>query len=420
MYGISKNDLIQVKKKHKIQKKYLEDSFFYTKSGQVKTLLDVSFHANHSTRYYSEIINKINTINTIILTETIEYQPLFLTITLDGYFRDFLKGNFSRYIEHKHSHLIPNNEQRGFLRDKIAMGEKFTIKDLYNCLNHQLYRFQSSSPYRQIKKSGYKAHYVKVVEPHEADGVPHMHMMLYVPKIHKEPLFEAFKKYFPAPRNIKRLVHDDGTVCEFGQLFGFQWKIRSAPAYILKYLFKSFLNVKNNDELDYLQSWYIQHRILRVVTSHSLVPAWIYRKVMPLEQDWFYLTDIKRNGTCEWSSALDYFILEDENKKVLEYNQGIYRYIVHGKVIKEFGEKKYRPTLVVKLSKTIKKDTKKDTHTKKKKGMIALNHMTKKQLIEYEKDIEYGLDVKNLTVEYMQRMELLDNEIIKRGLYELK
>jgi len=438
MYGISQNDLEQTTKKLKIQKKYLEDSFFFTKSGQVKTLLEVSFHANHSSRYYAEIINKINTINTIILTEAIEYQPIFLTITLDGFFRGFLKGDFSRYDERKHSHLIPNDEQRGFLRDKIARGERFNIKELYNCLNHQVKRFQQSSPYKNISKSGYKAHYIKVTEPHKKDGVPHMHMMLYIPKIHTELLLEAYIKYFPAPQNLKPLKDKSGLSCKLGQINGFQWEIKSAPAYILKYLFKSFRNVKNNEELDELQSWYVTHRILRVVTSHSLIPAWIYRKVMPLEKDWFYLTDIKRNGICEWSSELDYFILEDENKKVLEYNQGVFKYIVHGKVIKEFGEKKYRPSLVIKLQKTIKRDIKKDvevqgcfpanednryvfdkdTHklTEKKKGMIALNYMTNSQLLAYERKLENGLDVKNLSIEYEQRLELLDNEIIKRGL----
>ena len=83
-------------KKHEVQRDYLDNHNFTTATGQVKSLLDVSFSANHSKRYYSEIINKINTINDIIAMEETQYQSIFITVTLDGYFRDFLKGNFSR------------------------------------------------------------------------------------------------------------------------------------------------------------------------------------------------------------------------------------------------------------------------------------------------------------------------------------
>ena len=59
MYGIKKHDLKFIQKKHEIQRSYLKDQFFIGSTGQVKTLLDVSFSANHSKRYYAEIINKM-------------------------------------------------------------------------------------------------------------------------------------------------------------------------------------------------------------------------------------------------------------------------------------------------------------------------------------------------------------------------
>lgn len=355
MYGIKKHDLKYIQKKHELQRKYLEDQFFVGSSGQVKTLLDVSFSANHSKRYYSEIINKINTINEIIATELVEYSSIFITITLDGFFRDFLKGDFSRYNEIKYKKLIPNNERFGHLRDKIEKEEKFSIKDLYNVLNFQLNRFQKSSKYMSIKKQGFKPHYIRVAEPHKKDGVPHIHMMLYVPSIFKNDLLEVFKDYFPAPQNLKVLKGKTD-----GQINGFQWDIKSAPAYILKYLFKSFLDVENESELDELQAWYIKHRILRVVTSHSLVPAWVYRKVIPLEKDWHYLTDIKNNATFELSKEEDYFMFEDEYNRVLRYEKGVYQLFNNNKLIKQFGTRKEveieKPNRRIKLTYTNKKD----------------------------------------------------------------
>ena len=335
MYGISNYDLIQVQKKHNIQREYLNESYFITKNGQSKSLLDVSFSANHSARYYSELLNKINTIDTIILASNVTYDNIFITITLDGFFRDFRKANFKRYNELKYSHLIPNNDTYGYLRDKIRDNEAFSIKDLYNCLNFQLKRFQSSSAYRKIKKDGHKSHYIRVCEPHKKDGVPHLHMMLYIPNIYRNSILETYKKYFPAPQNIKPLNNSND-----GQLKGFQWEINSAPAYILKYLFKTFLDVKNKSDIDNIQAWYIKHRILRVVTSHSLIPAWVYRKAMLLDKDWFYLTDIKETGLYEWSKDNDFFHLIDENGRELIYDSGQYTLCYGNRIIRQFGDKK--------------------------------------------------------------------------------
>ncbi|MGE4456222.1 MAG: hypothetical protein AB7E13_04765 [Arcobacteraceae bacterium] len=335
MYGITKHDLKIIQKKHDLQREYLKNSYFVSQtSGQVKSLLDVSFSANHSTRYYTEILNKINTINSLIASEiNVKYQPIFITITLDGFFRDFLYADFSRYNPDLHSIFIPNNERFGYLQDKIKQNEKFTIKDLYNVLNYQLWRFQVSKPYQKIKKDGFKLHYIRVAEPHKKDGVPHFHIMLYTPMQYLESLKKTYMKYFPAKQNIKRLNN-----CNLGQLNGFQWKIDSAPAYILKYLFKSFLDVKNKSNLDYLQAWYIQNRILRVVTSHSLIPVWVYRKCIALEKDWHYLTYLKENFIAEWSKEDDYFKFENTFSEItIIYEKGEYKKFYKDRLIKHFG-----------------------------------------------------------------------------------
>lgn len=56
MYGLKEKRFnSNSKKKHEVQRDYLENHNFLTSSGQVKTLLDVSFSANHSSRYYTEV-----------------------------------------------------------------------------------------------------------------------------------------------------------------------------------------------------------------------------------------------------------------------------------------------------------------------------------------------------------------------------
>lgn len=423
MYGLKEKDLIQIQKRHEVQRDYLENHNFLTSSGQVKTLLDVSFSANHSSRYYTEIINKINTINEIIDSSLVEYQPIFITVTLDGYFRDFLTNKFSRYNEKEHSNDIPNNERFGFLQDKIKNKEKFTIKDLYNVLNFQLNRFQKSNIFKKIKKSGHNIHYIRVCEPHKKDGVPHLHLMLYIPKIYLEEIKHFYIKYFPAPQNIKPLNKD----IDDGQLKGFQWDIKSAPAYILKYIFKSFLDVKNQTELDYLQAWYIKNRILRVVTSHSLVPAWVYRKIIPLEQDWHYLTDIRNNFISEWSKDDDYIRLEDESNRVLEYEKGLYKLFYKDRLIKQFGTKKeditpveIKATIKLKYKKRIKEPKLiidgvqyiiKNGNLKPFTPLIPVNKQS--FLTLYTDFIKMNnTDIENINLHHYG---LVKNELIKRG-----
>ncbi len=427
-YGITTKDLEVIQKKHEIQRAYLKDKFFIGSTGQYKSLLDVSFSANHSKRYYSEIINKINTMNEIVASELIEYSNIFITATLDGFFRDFLKGDFSRYNEDKHKKLIPNNDRFGHLKDKIASKEKFTIKDLYNILNYQMYRFQSSQKYRKIKKAGYKAHYIRVAEPHKKDGVPHIHMMLYVPVEFKNDLLKAYREYFPAPQNIKKLKN-----CKLGQLNGFQWDIKSAPAYILKYLFKSFLNVENESELDELQTWYIKHRILRVVTSHSLVPAWVYRKTAIIEKDWHYLTDIIKTGIASWNQENDYFMFQDEQDRVLRYHNGTYEVFNKNRLIKSFGKKKdtvskdkpFRVDLKLKYKKKIKNlhvivdgvdYVTVDNKLKKFNPIPIPSRMTDKILTEYFNE----QDNKPIDQLNIPHYKVTKNEMIKRGLFNNK
>lgn len=366
MYGLTEKDLKEIQKKHNIQREYLSNSTFETSNGQIKSLLDVSFSANHSERYYSEIINKVNTLNDLMNSDIdVTYKPVFITITLDGFFRDFLYGKFERYHDKYHKKQIPNNERFGFLKDKIKNKEKFTIKDLYNCLNFQLYNFRKSNIFKKIKDNGQKVHYIRVCEPHKKDGVPHLHIMMYIPLQYVEEMKNFYIRYFPAPQNLKPLNNKND-----GQLKGFQFNIDSAAAYILKYIFKSFLDVKNQSQIDYLQAWYIKNRILRIITSHSIVPAWVYRKMIPLEKDWYYLTDILKNSVskkeylenkkdflkdfsfCEWSKEEDYIRFEDNTNRTLEYNKGIYKLYYKTRVLKEFGtlkEKKITQITTFKL-----------------------------------------------------------------------
>lgn len=340
MYGLTDQDIVYINQKIKNQKKYLEDNYFSTSSGQIKTLLDVSYSANHSQRYYAQLSNKINTMSEY--AHHFDLKPVFMTITLDGFFRDFLKGDFRRFNKRKNDKKIkilksiPNNEVYGFLQDKIKNEISFTIKDLYNVLNFQFKKFLSSYPFKKMLKEGLKYIYIRTVEPHKLDGVPHFHLMFYIPSHYEQSIKDAFVTYCPAPRNAKH---------------GFITDIKNPVGYILKYITKSFIDVKNQNDLDYIQCWYIKHRIMRCVTSRFTVPQWVYQKCYAIENNWHYLTDFiyDENKICEWDFNRKYFHFHDLNSsREIRYEDGVISLIRDDRIIQTFGEKKEK--VVIKSS----------------------------------------------------------------------
>lgn len=343
-YGLTPDDLKYCRDKIDGQRSYLSNNYFQTPTGQVKSLLDVSFSANISERYYSQLSNKINTMSDLAKSQNL--KPVFLTITLDGFFRGLLTANYSKWDrqteKEKKEYLrhIPNNDVHGFLRDKIVSRSKFTVKDCYNTLAFQWMNYAKSYAFKNLKKDGKQFIYLKAAEPHK-DGVPHFHVLLWIPENYFEQFKKDFVRNFPAPQNHKPIT--DGNE---GDTKGFQTAIHNPVGYIMKYATKSFMDLRTGEDMNYLQSWYIKHKIRRITTSHSTIPQWVYQKVFAIEKDWYHLTDlnIREPMLCEWNKEEDYFNLIEDSGRSLEYDRGVLtlRYIGSDKPIQQLGEFKER------------------------------------------------------------------------------
>ncbi len=346
-YGLTFKDLEAVRDKLQRQRAYLEKHEFYSSfSGQVKTLLDVSMSPNHSARYYAMILNKVSTFISYNFDK--DLTPLFLTITLDGFFRDFLRGDYSRWKKYKdkYKNHIPNNERFGYYLNQIDIEASksnpnpLTPKDLYKILSFQFFRFIRSYTLQKLKKEGLEFTFIKVHEPHK-DGVPHLHILFYLPSQYIKPLYYHFKNFFPAPRNHQKLnFRDNGRTSQgIYETQGFQWKINSPMGYILKYILKSFRNVQNNEDIDYLQAWYVHYKIPRIIFSRTLIPQDVYYKASLLEDDWFYLTLIRRySGGYLRNKKYDYFRFDDEeNDRHIYYFRGYFMLVSKGHIVRTFG-----------------------------------------------------------------------------------
>jgi len=353
-YGLSIDDLEYARRKIARQKDWLENNHFTTANGEEKTLLDISYGANVSERYYSRLLNKIDTFNTISISHNL--VPIFLTCTLDGFFRDFKEGDFSRFDEETRARYIehiPNNNRNGYYMDMIDKEITLNNKDLYKILGHQLHRFNRSGTLQNIRKNGNDYTYVRVTEPHR-DGTPHFHILMYAPIEEVFNIKKEFEKFFPAPQNHK-IKKGGGYILDSSirETNGFQTNIRSASSYILKYILKSFVNVKNQDEIDYLQAWYSHNRIPRMIMTHTLVSQDVYQTASIVDNDWFYLTETKMNGTYFRDVDNNSFLLEDTNGRRISYTNGVLTLSKGSKILNTYGEYKYIIP-IVRVSKNIK------------------------------------------------------------------
>jgi len=362
-YGLTVHDLNYTKQKITKQREFLEKNTFLSSKGQVKSLLDVSFSANHSERYYSQILNKVHTMDSYALS--INYVPIFMTVTLDAPFHEMVEGKFEKFYKKYKivfgeiielstgeviTNLVPNNDRYGFLIDAIEQERRLSIKDLYRILSFQLHGFQMSYVFKKIRKEENEVSYLRVTEPMKS-GVPHFHLLLYTKEEYIKGLYDSFHKYFSAPQNSKPLSYrDNKRICtkplEDGtqETQGFQWDINSATGYVLKYVLKSFRNVQNEEEIDYLQAWYIEHRIPRIITSHTLVPQWVYHIMQVIDKDWYYQTDLKKNHSFSSDSLNKKFEFNDYdfNRKIT-YDNGLLRVYNNNKLMTSHGTKKYAP-----------------------------------------------------------------------------
>jgi len=430
LYSVSSDDLKFYNHFLDNQKQFLISNYITTKFGQTKSYLDMSFSANFSSRYYAEVSNRVNSIvETSISMDTI---PVFLTITLNGCFRDALKGDFSRFTQ-KDIASLPYD-----LKYKLNHNESFNIKDLVYLLNRLWDSFTSRNVFRKIKKSNQFYSYIRVFEPHKKDGVPHIHALLFIPKIYIYQILDLYKYVFYAPQNLRK---DKITVQQVknGEINGFQWSIFNPAGYVLKYIQKTFINFNKNNKLDSLSCWYVKYKVRRFLTSRSLIPIWVYRKIFFLEKNLYNLTQIfyDPDSICEWDFERKYIHFYHSKTQIdILYDNGYYRYACKGKVIYEHNDIsvvhqsklsfKVQPKLVLKSDKRLQNTPICFVDIKGKKSFMILDHdnnlVKPKVPVSKMKDYELynyymNLDPNNLLVDYLH-FGVVKNECIKRGLIE--
>ena len=239
IYGLSSDDLESAKAKIKRQSDFLNYSYIENNStGQQFSLKECIVSSNHNPqRYYGEIQNRINTLEREATNA--DLTPVFLTITLPSEF-----------------HMMKTTRNGTLVKNPKYNGTE--PKEAVKILTKMWAKLRQDRSLKELSKM--QRMYYRVNEPHK-DGTPHTHILLFIPKERVERVERAFKHLYNTRSNK------------------FEKNIRSATSYIMKYINKTLPMSKDKltKKDEYLNAWYIKHRINRFCASRSTAPMYLYR-----------------------------------------------------------------------------------------------------------------------------------------------
>ena len=265
-YGLTSQDLLMTQLKIKRQRDFLNYSYIENNStGQQFSLKDCIVSSNHNPkRYYGEIQNRINTLEREAINANL--TPVFLTITLPS--------EFHKMKTTKKGKLVKNSKYNGT-----------EPKESVKILTKLWAKLRQDRSLKELSKM--QRMYYRVNEPHK-DGTPHTHILLFIPADRILRVEKAFYHLFN-PKSNK-----------------FEKNIQSATSYIMKYINKTLPMSKKkltkNDE--YLNAWYIKHRINRFCSSRSLAPMYLYR-LLSHRFSLYGLTQVKKGNSLKILVRLD-------------------------------------------------------------------------------------------------------------------
>lgn len=283
-YGLSLNDLKFVDSKLEKQKSFLKD-FVLDLGNRSFDLLGSSMGANiNPKKYFAEVNNRINALSKYALSKNL--TPVFLTITCPTQY-----------------HPTSN-----------AYDPDLTVKKASLYLSDMWARFRATKIFKHMKNvSGQNPIYIRVLEPH-ASGVPHCHVLLYVPKNYILPLKKVFKRHF---------VGDGAST--YAQNFKYTWHNEKggAIAYLMKYINKTFKHALE-DKMTLEAYYFAFHSLRRFTTSQTLLPVYIHRKIKWHEdfRDFLICTKFYKSGALYAQFNKNFVIFDngdpdDPNEKVL-------------------------------------------------------------------------------------------------------
>ena len=301
MYGITETDKIFLKTKLENQKKFLDSNFFMI-NGEYVPYSNFYFSSWHnSSRYIAELNNRVASLNDYAQSQGL--CPIFAVFTLS-----------SEY--HKQKLItLKSGKKKLVYNKKFIDDEDHSVSAGASKLQSLVRSIMNSLHFRSLSQN--QRCYITTKEPH-LDGTCHLNLLVFVPKENLNKCVSAIKDRF---LDTHSRVETD---------------IKNATSYVMKYIFKTLDDLRQNPDLDNLTDisyWYLKHKIRRFTMSQTFISLEIYRKL---------------NGSIDLISLTK------------NYNKGLVTVVVDPdtrkplKIFDEFGEL-WQKTRIIKDSNTIKR-----------------------------------------------------------------
>jgi len=247
MYGITKEDKIFLSERLKLQQKFLDENFvlFDDVALPLSSFYFSSWH--NSARYIAELNTRVSSMEQYASDRNLE--PIFCVFTLPSAYHC------------KRSIKLKNGGYRLVRNENFVDDEEHSVCAGAHRLQMLIRSIMSSKAVREIPAED--RCYITTKEPHK-DGTCHLNLLFFVPVEFKERVINIIKKRFISDEN--RIETD----------------IRNATGYIMKYIFKTLDDLRDNPSIENLSDisfWYLKHRIRRVTMSKTFISLEIYRKV---------------------------------------------------------------------------------------------------------------------------------------------
>ncbi len=269
MYGITKEIRKNTLKKIERQKKYLSSNYFNVGSDNIPMIELVKTPFINSNRYIAEINHRVYSLYHYAQSKNL--VPFFGTITLPSEYHKFKKLRNGKIVKNR-KYAKMNEIPKKYRIYDIKTKKQTLLCDDYvdylpnagaKQLSKMFKKILDSRLYRAIPKDD--KCYFRVYEPH-FDGTPHLHFMMFVPSSSLNAILKSLKKTFLKKYNSPYILD-------------LKTNIKSPISYLMKYILKTFDDLRVKNDVTDLSIWYIANRITRFYTSRTLISLDVYRKL---------------------------------------------------------------------------------------------------------------------------------------------